>query len=201
MRATRLIGVVACLLFAAACSPVQHQVGDAAPAGSPAPTVAAPTATAPTVTPTTPASTPSSTIEATRAPLLLGPAGYGALKIGMTEKQAKATGMLTPFTNSGCRIAYLRGFPQGKGAVFVSPTLGLIAINAWGTMKTPEGVRVGTSTAEMRRIYPKRQFVDGDGDYEKVFVKVSNQAVYRIAVNGGKVTELTLQHAHQDCYE
>jgi hypothetical protein len=198
-----LVGAVACLLFAAACSPVQHQSGDAAPAGSPVPTVAAPSTT--TVTATTPPpaapSTPASTREATTRPVLLGPEGYGKLKIGMTEKQAKATGMLTSFDNSGCRIAYLRGFPQGRGAVFVSPTLGLIAINAWGDMKTPEGVRVGTSAAEMRRIYPKRQFVDGDGDYEKVFVKVSNEAVYRIAVNDGKVTELTLQHAHQNCYE
>ncbi|MEV4620129.1 hypothetical protein AB0J74_15655 [Asanoa sp. NPDC049573] len=120
-----LVGGLVCLLLAGACTPVEHKSGEAAPAGTPAATSAAPTpaptteTTPPPVTPSTPPST-----EAADAPLVLGPDGYGALKIGMTEQQAEATGLVTDFRQDGCVYAFLRNAPKGQGRVYLSKTYG-----------------------------------------------------------------------------
>ncbi|GIF72265.1 hypothetical protein [Asanoa siamensis] len=191
MRITMpLAGALATLLLATACgSPVQHQAGDAAPAGQPAPTTAAATPTAPTT------SAPPSTKPA----LVLGPDGYGALKLGMSVKQAEATGLVGTFDNSGCRLAKLNDSPPGqaRGLVHWSPEHGIVSIAGWPGLETAEGVRVGTSETEMRRIYPNWTAVDSG----RGFAAVSDNARYRITVSDGKVTSVTLQSNNQNCYE
>jgi hypothetical protein len=199
-RVVPLAGVLACVLLAAACSPVKHQSGEAAPAGSPAQTTAAPTARPPTTTP--PTSSPPSA-PATSEPRLLGPNGYGTLKLGMTERQARATGLLTDYTGKACTFAYLRDASTGEGLVWLSSAnRGIIAIEAWGDVETPEGVHIGMSGADMRRAYPGWQSVDpGSTDGRGYAATANGAAIYRIVVANGKVSELTLQHPHQDCYE
>jgi hypothetical protein len=202
MRAVPLIGALTCLLFAAACSsPVQHRSGDAAPAGLPPATSAAPTTTSPPSSPHTSSPSARATSDASPAALVLGPDGYGPLKLGMTERQATATGLLTAFDDSWCKRAFLRGFPKGRGAVFLSPNVGIAAIWAWGNVETPEGVHIGTSRADLNRIYPHWELVDQNGTGVKAFVKVNDKARYRITMDETKVGSLALQRADQDCYE
>jgi hypothetical protein len=201
MRAMPLVGAVTCLLFAAACSSVEHQGGDAAPAGAPA--SATPTSAQTTPPPVTPAST-----EAADAPLVLGPDGFGALKMGMTKEQAEATGMLEPFKVGGarddCLVARLRAAPAGQAVVFVYQKLGVVSISAGPTVKTPEGVGIGTSGAQAKRAYKNWYRVDLNptpkGDYEQALVKVTDETRYRIAVLGGKVDSLALQDVSNHCY-
>ncbi|GAA2389135.1 hypothetical protein [Dactylosporangium salmoneum] len=199
MRAKPLVGTLTCLLLVTACSsPVQHQDGDAAPAGSPAQTTGAPVTTAP-------ASSAPPSSGATTASLVLGPVGIGSLKLGMTKQQATATGMLPAFDRTpapgNCAVSHLRDDPTGTATALLSPTLGIAAINAYGSVKTPEGVHVGTSRAEVIRIYPGWQASAGDSFRGYVKVPGNDNAEYRIAITNGTVTALTLQYKNQDCYE
>ncbi|MET7671278.1 hypothetical protein [Micromonospora luteifusca] len=214
MRATPLVGTLTCLLLVAACASPAHRSGDAAPAGSPDPTISAtttgtPASSTPSATPASPtSSSPSaqpSRSATTTAALVLGPKGIGSLQLGMTRQQATATGMLRPFADatSACVPAHLRAAPAERGIVSFSPTLGIATIDAYGSIKTPEGLRIGMSSAEMLRIYPTWKAADGDATNGRGAAKTpgNDKAVYRIATRSGKVTEVTLQFRNQDCYE
>ncbi|MEV4388878.1 hypothetical protein AB0J68_24740 [Micromonospora sp. NPDC049580] len=211
MRATSMVGTLTCLLLAAGCSSPAHQDGNAAPAGSPEPTTSA--ATTGTPTPSTPSSPPPSSPSSARPPsdptraasLVLGPDGIGSLKLGMTRQQATGTGQLRAFGNNGgdCAPAHLRAAPSEDGVVLLSPTLGIATIDAYEGIRTPEGARIGMSSAEMLRIYPTWKAADGDATNGRGVAKTpgNSKAVYRIGTRNGIVTQLTLQYANQNCYE
>ncbi|MEU5783969.1 hypothetical protein [Micromonospora lupini] len=209
MRATSMVGTLTCLLLAAACSSPAHQSGNAAPAGSPAPTTAAATTGTPSPSTPSPSSAPPSPSErpsssaTSAASLVLGPKGIGSLKLGMTRQQATATGMVRPFKMSRCGYSSLHAAPAEEGNVTLSPTLGVAAISVWPGIKTPEGASIGMSSAEMLRIYPAWKAADGDAANGRGSAKTpgNDKAVYRIATRNGKVTSLTLQLRNQDCYE
>ncbi|MEV6923875.1 hypothetical protein AB0M46_05095 [Dactylosporangium sp. NPDC051485] len=210
-KALTLATTVSTLLLLAACGPqpVQVQSGDAAPAGSAEVTASAPA----TVTPTSPATsqTPSTAATTTKpagGSLVLGPLGFGSLKLGMNRQQANATGMVVAFEStpaSSCTASNLRDAPSDKGYVHLSAALGIAAIDAYnGSIRTPEGVHVGMSSADMRRIYPEWKPVDGDANNGRGGVWApggDHKTVYRIALRNGVITELTLQLRNQDCYE
>ncbi|MGC4773209.1 hypothetical protein ACLQ25_30080 [Micromonospora sp. DT44] len=208
MRATSMVGTLTCLLLAAACSSPAHQDGNAAPAGSPAPTTSTVTTGSPIPPPISPSSTPSARPSSTATrptSLVLGPNGIGSLKLGMTRQQATGTGLLRAFASDtgGCTPAYLRAAPSEEGTVLLSSTLGIATIDAYAGIKTPEGARIGMSSAEMLRIYPAWTAADGDATNGRGFAKTpgNSKAVYRIETIKGKVVQLTLQYANQDCYE
>ncbi|WP_344615730.1 hypothetical protein [Dactylosporangium salmoneum] len=75
---TAATAVLAAGLLLAACTTPQHQSGVAAPAGAPA---------SPTAAPTSPATTTSPTKDLS---VVLGPNGFGSLKLGMNRQQALA---------------------------------------------------------------------------------------------------------------
>ncbi|MEU8329974.1 hypothetical protein [Micromonospora sp. NPDC048839] len=143
--------------------------------------------------------------DATSTALVLGPNGLGSLKLGMSREQATATGMLRPFADyrDECALAQLRPAPTDKGNVNHSRTLGIATIDAYGSIKTPEGARIGMSSADMVRIYPGWTAADGDATNGRGIVKTpgNNKAVYRIETDKGAVIQLTLQYANQNCYE
>ncbi|MEU8213315.1 hypothetical protein AB0B85_29410 [Micromonospora sp. NPDC049044] len=211
MRATSVAGTLACLLLVAGCATPAHQDGNAAPAGSPDPTTSAATTATPASTAPSASATPSASSSASARPssptdqLVLGPDGIGSLKLGMTRQQATATEMLRPFATTGrCGTATLRAAPFEEGAVTLSPTLGIAAISAWSGIKTPEGLRIGMSSAEMLRIYPAyRPAENADAANARGYATTpgNNKASYRIATRNGKVTALALQLKNQDCYE
>ncbi|MFF5055722.1 hypothetical protein ACFY1S_21325 [Micromonospora sp. NPDC000663] len=136
---------------------------------------------------------------------MLGPNGLGSLKLGMSRQQATATGMLRPFPTKGdgCASAHLTSAPTDRGLVIFSGTLGLAVIDAYGSIKTHEGARIGMSSADMLRIYPTWKAADGDATNGRGYAKTpgNDKAVYRIATRNGTVTALTLQYSNQNCYE
>ncbi|HEX2772843.1 MAG TPA: hypothetical protein VHN18_10490 [Micromonosporaceae bacterium] len=136
---------------------------------------------------------------------VLGPEGIGALKLGMTRAQAEATGVVAPFENKPnsdtCLWrSQLRGAAAGKGVVLHSEDLGVATLDAYDGVQTPEGITLGSSLAEVRRAYPDWRYNTdvGRGDAK---VPGNDRAVYRIAIAGGNVVQLTLQYASQGCYE
>ncbi|MEV0567272.1 hypothetical protein [Dactylosporangium sp. NPDC050588] len=200
MRTKAITAIVAAALLLSACttSP-ERKDGDAAPAAATKPATAAPTSA--TTSEAAPAATKTSA--ATTTTLVLGPQGYGALRLGMTREQAVATGLLTAFDDSGCAQAFIKGRPAGQGRVFLSPDRGIAAIQAWPTLSTAEGLRAGMSVTEARGLYPNWTIVDGTLTQGRHFAKVpsNDKAVFRIATVDNKVADVTLQLANQNCYE
>jgi hypothetical protein len=188
---------------------------DVAPATQPT-TASAPPATTEAAPTTSADPAPSSSADPTPAPastspepaaLVLGPDGLGSLELGMSLGEAEATGMLEPRAGdwppgTECRPQFrLSDDPAGTSVVWYSDALGLAAIQVGEGVLTPEGIGIGSSLADVERAYP------GWPHYDSVMrgeAPVTGRAdkVYRIAYSqDGVVTELTLQHAMNGCYE
>jgi hypothetical protein len=201
------------LAVIAGCTPgPQRAGGTASPvgaAGSISPATTAP-ASAPAARPSSPAAPSiSKPTTHTPAPLVLGPTGLGKLKIGMSASKANATGMLVPPLSTGateCEYPELR--PRGsEHPVVYSPRRGVISIPGWGKISTPEGIRIGSTLAQVKKAYDdfRPHSADdlgknGDGRGFAGF-NDSNNAHYRFEIDNRKVTELWIEHDNQDCYE
>jgi len=228
MRISLLLGAVVlpAVLLAGCGDGVEHVGGAAAPvtaAPSTVPTSAPSYSSAPASAPAStgtgsPSAAATETASATRpATMILGPKGFGALKLGMSASQATATGLITtwapinpsdpaPAGAKGCNVrTSLKRDTTGNGWVYYSTELGVDVIDAFPGVATPEGISIGSTRAALLKAYPSWKNVadpqtTGDG---RGYVKVpgNSAALYRIAIANGFVTQLTLQHAHQDCYE
>lgn len=180
------------------------------------------TATAPSETPTeTPQPSPTASMQASADPepvpdpIDLGPMGYGDLELGMTKAQATETGLTVGIdvdTDGACggpEDGRLEGVPtvdgySVAGMLFFSTNTGqLIAIYAGEGIATPEGITLGSSRGDLLETYPEWEPIVPDPDFERGYAKVPGNpdAHYRIVVEGGMVTELSLDSQAQDCYE
>jgi hypothetical protein len=113
-RAVLLLGFVA--LLAAGCGPaVAHVDGAAGPVTASSP----PGAASPSASPPRP---PSPSVSGTKggqqASTVLGPDGFGALKLGMTQEQATATGLVGRWpVGTGCELnTFLKSAPADGDA-------------------------------------------------------------------------------------
>ncbi|MER7498856.1 hypothetical protein AB0L05_07090 [Nonomuraea pusilla] len=142
------------------------------------------------------------TAAAARTKPALGPYGYGAVKLGMTAKQAQATGEVVKKMpgNGGCSGWDLKKFPNPKDAVgvYVSPRKGVAAIFAAKGMTTPEGIALGSTVKRLKAVYPRiKQDFHG---YYVITVPGNKKAYYSFGVTRGKVTEYGIALNDQDCF-
>ena len=167
------------------------------------------TAPEPSSTPTpTPSSAPSHSTKPapSKTVVTLGPLGLGPLKLGMSPKEAKATGLIghmDPAT-PGCTTGQLKGASGSQGGLYFSSDVGLAAIYAYGKLATPEGIKLGSTYAQVHKAYPKWSgIIDGTAGRGLVAAPGNPGASYRIDVSDttGKVQSLALQALDQDCYE
>ena len=137
-------------------------------------------------------------------PTRLGPHGYGAVKLGMTAKQAQATGKVVKKLDGGgasCSGWDLKAFKTPKNSVglYISPRVGLAAIWAPKGVKTPQGIRIGSTYKQLKAAYPgiKKDF----HGYYVVTVPGNKKAYYTFTVTRGKVTEYGIALRNQDCFD
>ncbi|MGY2129345.1 hypothetical protein [Blastococcus sp. SYSU DS0617] len=168
----------------------------------PSPTTA--TSSAPSAPTTAGAAATESAPPAQSTPVL-GPDGFGALKLGMDRDQAEASGVVEPFVDEPVSDrclwrSALSGAPADEGWVFHSETLGIAAIDAPTGVQTVEGIGIGSPTAAVDAAYPDW---DPSDHVMRGYAPVpgNDKAVYRIAFSDGAVTDLALQFIDQDCYE
>lgn len=157
-----------------------------------------------------PTATSSDTaVRSDKPSLVLGPDGLGALKLGMSKEEAKATNMISDFVKLNQQAfascpARARLKDDG-GAVWWSTRLGVAAIVSPMDVKTAEGIGVGSSLASVSQAYPSWREIAGTASTDEgrglVPVPGNPDAKYRIAVQNGKVRSITLQLAGQNCYE
>lgn len=132
----------------------------------------------------------------------LGPHGYGAVKLGMTAEQAQATGGVVKKLSggSGCSGWDLKRFrtPKNSVGVYISPRVGLAAIFAAKGMKTPQGIKIGSTAKQLKAAYPrvKKNF----HGYYVTAVPGNKKAYYSFTVSRGKVTEYGIALHKQDCF-
>ena len=155
-----------------------------------------------------PSASPSTAASARPVPKVLGPRGLGDLVLGQTPAQAEATGLLLPITGEAAGCYQRAELAAGGASIIFSAKLGLAAILVDQTFATPEGIRVGSSYAALKKAYPEWMDVTAGGsnssDHDgRGLVKVPGSAAagYRIEVHNNKVSSLTLQLRKQDCYE
>jgi hypothetical protein len=186
--------------------------GAATTAGAGQSSPAQPPATSAAAT-TEPTTEPASTTEPpARTETVVGPAGFGPLRLGMGKSAAEATGAITPFrqrdgaAGEACPSAAVLNTPDTSvvAVVLLSTKLGVATIEVPTGMHTPEGIGRGSTLAAAKQAYPDlKSYTGTTARTGRNSAKVPGNAAasYRVVISGGKVSELTLQLSNQDCYE
>ncbi|MGI5200555.1 hypothetical protein ACQEU6_02980 [Spirillospora sp. CA-108201] len=134
-------------------------------------------------------------------PVQLAPQGYGALKIGGSEREALRTGMLVrKAPGRWCDGFDLKGHPTGRNdlSVYISKKYGVAMIQPPRGTRTPRGVRIGSTRREVKRAYPgvRRDFHGFWG----VTAPHNQRAFYQFQMERGHVAMMTLNLKVQDCF-
>ncbi|RLK60123.1 hypothetical protein [Actinokineospora cianjurensis] len=166
----------------------------------PAPTQAAVPTTQPK--PTAVGSTPTRPQPQAKRGPVIGPDGYGTLKLGMSQREAVATGRILSEPVGGgspeCRAHDAPGQVEGAGAVGISDQYGVSIIFGYGGAHTPEGIGVGSTSAEVKRAYPdlKQGWPES---HQVTAVPGHSGNRYDFAVVDGKVVQFSLRNQHEVC--
>jgi hypothetical protein len=145
-----------------------------------------------------PAAGSSASTAAKADPAKLGPVGYGGIKLGDSAAAVKAAGVKVDDDDSPCLVsADLKG-PSGFATVLISAKYGVYLISANDAIPTPEGIKIGSTLAEVKQAYPQATNVVGDPvtDEERtrmVVVPGNPKAHYYIGVKDGKVDGVDLR--------
>jgi hypothetical protein len=132
--------------------------------------------------------------------LVVGPTGYGGIRLGMTLQEAQATGLLgDPIYDAegGC-LGYSLRVDTPHGSAYISDTVQ--AIYTTGT-QTPEGIGQGATFEQLKAVYPELggQTVAPDG-HILVAAPGNPNGQYRFWFNAGLVTAVSLQFVNQECW-
>ncbi|QWF80280.1 hypothetical protein [Amycolatopsis sp. CA-230715] len=132
----------------------------------------------------------------TRSSGVLGPDGYGALKIGMSFDDAVAAGLLAKTAKPpvGCGTYDLAEGAAAVDNVRISEKAGVNQIWASGAA-TPEGIGVGSTEEAVKKAYPSAAL----NQYGQYVVPSAPGATYELAVHTGTVNQFHLTSENQDC--
>ncbi|MBO0839638.1 MAG: hypothetical protein J2O49_02320 [Sciscionella sp.] len=169
----------------------------------PSPTISA---TPPAASTTQPRPSITTSMQATSAPtapnepIVLGPDGFRQLKLGMTEQQAQATGMLegnSISTDLACTKYQFSGTNSDRVTVYVSHQFGVVAIGGDLGTRTAEGVAIGTNTGQLKRTYP--DLVQRDAGTYVARIAGRNKFQYQFEISQQKVSAITISTIDQNC--
>ena len=134
---------------------------------------------------------------------VVGPFGWQTLRLGMSPADAEALGVATPMSEGDdlCQVWPAAG-ASALERVIVHPVHGVFAIHPkeadW--LHTPEGMRVGWTTAQVAAAYP--DFDPAHADYPHgptVSVPGNPDAVYRMQFESGVLVRFLLERAGDLC--
>ncbi len=134
---------------------------------------------------------------------VLGPEGYGDVRLGMSADDAERTGLVTvqrAAPAAACEtLVYVDHPPAGDAEVsgFVSRKHGVAALFAAPGMETPEGIGLGDSLADVETAYP--DLVDTVNAQLAPLPGEPARAYHFGVDRTGVVVELSLQLDVQDC--
>ncbi|MFD1540787.1 hypothetical protein [Nonomuraea guangzhouensis] len=133
------------------------------------------------------------------APGTFGPSGYGGVKLGMTAKQAKATGKIVLKMSGYCSGWDYKAHrnPKDEIGLYISKKRGVAVIFGQGGVRTPKNIGVGSTLSQVKKAYPNVKEQES-GWYATV--PGNSKAYYYFGVNQrNKVEQLALGLKTQDC--
>ncbi|WP_285610750.1 hypothetical protein [Actinokineospora globicatena] len=151
---------------------------------------------------TKPTSAGKLTTSVSKAPTVpeLRPAGFGKVRIGMSVAEAEATGELVAVDlgSAECRAYTFKAYPDRDSlGVGISPVDGVVAIFPPKGARTPEGIGIGSTEAEMLAAYPAAT----TNLHGYRIVKLDGGKVYSFGFGQGKsVVEFSLYTDKQMCF-
>jgi hypothetical protein len=222
MAAAGSVLAMAGVVFAgAALSGIGHQPATSITAAGPVLSTTAPVASTTTSITTSPSSVPPTAYKSVD---VLGPFGYDKVSLGMSLKDVAAVAQLrdaAPVTTNGCLrysvLVDVVSVPSTvRAAATVTPTTaslpadavlellvsardGVIQVIAAPTLRTPEGIGIGSSKADLVEAYPMVVLPVRAGS-TTVPAAGNPRAIYVFQVAGdGTVTSFALRQAKSDC--
>ncbi|MFB9877815.1 hypothetical protein ACFFMN_07720 [Planobispora siamensis] len=130
----------------------------------------------------------------------LGPFGFGGVRLGMSAKQAAATKKIVRKPGySPCAGWDLKAYPAGRDNVgmLISKKRGVAIIYAPKGVRTPQGIKIGSTARQMIKAYPKLE--QSDSGYATVTVPGNPKASYRFLLSHGEIYQVALALKNQDC--
>jgi hypothetical protein len=146
---------------------------------------------------------PAANAAATVQKKTLGPFGYGNIKLGMTEAQARATRRIVRKTinvPTKCSTYDLRErrYSGNRAGLYISKKQGVVTISAPGRgVKTPQGIGIGATPAQLKAAYPNLKQNALYGTFATV--PGNPKASYVFLVSKNAVLGVTLVLTAQDC--
>jgi hypothetical protein len=135
---------------------------------------------------------------------VIGPDGYGKIKLGMSYADVRASGAIKEDENAspGCNQYEMFTGGRSDGYVHISKERGVEAIGPILKVSTPEKVAVGATLAKVRAAYPAVEEISVS-ELGRGYTPVPGnpKAVYRIAFQNGAVETISLQLEDESCYE
>ncbi|MBW8481059.1 hypothetical protein [Actinomadura parmotrematis] len=125
---------------------------------------------------------------------VLGPDGLGALRLGMSVRDAEGTGLIrVTGAEGGCTDFE----PARRGAGgFASARYGVEYLGADAGVRTPQGVAIGSPRSAVARAYPR---LTAAADDVAAAVPGNPRARYVFSFDGGAVSSIVLALATSAC--
>jgi len=147
-------------------------------------------------------STPPATTAAVQADTsTFGPDGYGGVRLGETVEELKKAGYEVDPDDNPCLLTVDIKGPKGYYAdTLISAKDGVYVIHARDPEPTPEGIKLGSTAAEVKKAYP--QLDDSavkEGAAPEVPVPGNAKAYYQMFIKDGKVDVLELRLKDAPC--
>jgi hypothetical protein len=164
------------------------------------PAAQVPTSESPTSPPAVTATATAPETVRRAAGTLIGPDGYGKLRLGMTMSQVQAAGVtLSPSGDGDCKPYDFAGDGvPGAGSVVISPRVGVALITADSPATSPEGIGAGSAPADVFAAYPRAR----QGASTVVYAPAGSSGTYRFQLDpsGSRVVDVGLENVRQDCH-
>ena len=137
---------------------------------------------------------------------VLGPNGIGKITLGMNVQSATTLGLFVshPNPSAGCVDWTLPEVDAMDYALF-SPTLGLTGIypKASADVRTPEGMKIGWTAAQVHAVYPNFKVADAHDEDGGPWIAVpgNKSASYHVGFDqSGRVVRFALLLTKENCF-
>ena len=123
--------------------------------------------------------------------------GYGPVKLGMSEQELVATGLVTAVPGGECAAFTWTSDPGTVNAVLVARGRGVVRIKLPTGRQTSAGIGAGATLVQVKAAYPAGELTQS-GSYQ-VLMPGDAGWMYVFVVEAERVVEIRMQRPTADC--